>query len=95
LVGNSSAGVREAPFLGIPSINIGTRQNNRGRSPSIIHASAFETDKLKEVILRNWGKNHIGCTQYGSGNSINNFVNLLRSDRFWNYDPQKKFFCGN
>jgi UDP-N-acetylglucosamine 2-epimerase (hydrolysing) len=29
MVGNSSAGVREAPFLGVPSIDIGTRQNER------------------------------------------------------------------
>ncbi len=35
MVGNSSAGVREAPFLGLPSLDIGSRQTNRGSSPSI------------------------------------------------------------
>ena len=29
ILGNSSSGVREAPFHGIPTINIGTRQSNR------------------------------------------------------------------
>lgn len=39
LVGNSSAGVIEAPFAGTPSVNVGQRQ--RGRmpgGPSVIHA---------------------------------------------------------
>ena len=29
IVGNSSAGVREAPFLGLPSLDIGSRQRAR------------------------------------------------------------------
>jgi len=29
IIGNSSAGIREAPVYGVPSINIGTRQNGR------------------------------------------------------------------
>ena len=36
MVGNSSAGVREAPFLGLPSLDIGTRQSNRSDAPSVI-----------------------------------------------------------
>ena len=39
LIGNSSSGVREAPFLGVPSINIGTRQNNRNSVPTIINCN--------------------------------------------------------
>ncbi|MEJ8563133.1 UDP-N-acetylglucosamine 2-epimerase [Yoonia sp. GPGPB17] len=35
MIGNSSAGVREAPFLGLPSLDIGTRQTNRAKSPSV------------------------------------------------------------
>jgi UDP-N-acetylglucosamine 2-epimerase (hydrolysing) len=34
MVGNSSAGVREAPFLGLPSLDVGTRQNNRAQADS-------------------------------------------------------------
>ena len=36
MIGNSSAGVREAPFLGIPSLDVGTRQTNRS-TLSLIH----------------------------------------------------------
>jgi len=37
IIGNSSAGIREAPFYGVPAINIGTRQNNRFRYRSVIN----------------------------------------------------------
>ena len=37
IIGNSSAGVREMPFYGIPSINLGTRQENRAIASSIIN----------------------------------------------------------
>ena len=40
MVGNSSAGVREAPFLGLPSLDIGTRQTRRSDAPSIRTADA-------------------------------------------------------
>ncbi len=36
LVGNSSAGIREGSFLGVPVVNIGTRQAGRDRGPNVI-----------------------------------------------------------
>ena len=36
IVGNSSAGIREAPVYGVPTVNIGTRQLNRFVYPSIV-----------------------------------------------------------
>jgi UDP-hydrolysing UDP-N-acetyl-D-glucosamine 2-epimerase len=35
-VGNSSAAIREGAFLGVPTVNIGTRQNNRSRGKNVI-----------------------------------------------------------
>jgi len=37
MIGNSSAALREAPFYKIPSINIGTRQDNRVKNKNIIN----------------------------------------------------------
>ena len=37
IIGNSSAGIKEAPFFGTQTINIGTRQNNRAKLKSIIN----------------------------------------------------------
>ncbi len=47
LVGNSSVAIREASFLGIPAINIGSRQQGRERGPNVLdvdyNAEAIET----------------------------------------------------
>lgn len=47
VVGNSSSGVIEAPMMGIPSINIGTRQEGRVRSPSVIDVDFNEVNLVK------------------------------------------------
>jgi UDP-hydrolysing UDP-N-acetyl-D-glucosamine 2-epimerase len=36
LIGNSSVGIRECSFLGLPVVNIGNRQNKRERSQNVI-----------------------------------------------------------
>ena len=35
LVGNSSSGIRECEFLGVPVVNIGTRQTGRERASNV------------------------------------------------------------
>ena len=35
MVGNSSSGIRESAFLGVPTVNIGTRQGGRERGPNV------------------------------------------------------------
>ena len=35
LVGNSSAGIREGSYLGVPVVNVGTRQQGRERGPNV------------------------------------------------------------
>ena len=49
VVGNSSAGVREAPYFGIPTINIGSRQNDRSSANSIINADFDKDDILSNI----------------------------------------------
>ena len=41
IIGNSSAGIREAPYYNIPTIDIGTRQNNR-RNKIIVDVNFLE-----------------------------------------------------
>ena len=52
VIGNSSLGVREAPFLGIPSINVGSRQTNRSSSKSISNINLLETNSIKILSER-------------------------------------------
>jgi bifunctional UDP-N-acetylglucosamine 2-epimerase / N-acetylmannosamine kinase len=39
LVGNSSAGIREASYLGVPAIDIGTRQSGRLKGPNVVNTT--------------------------------------------------------
>ena len=92
IVGNSSLGVREAPFLGVPSIDIGTRQTNRSRSPSITHHRADETDALLQTFADKWGTRYPASAEFGQGNAGQAFVEILNSAEFWQRGNQKTFF---
>ncbi len=50
LLGNSSAGILEAPSFKLPAINIGTRQTGRMRAVNVIDVEEFEPDLISEAI---------------------------------------------
>ena len=91
MVGNSSAGVREAPFLGIPSIDVGTRQTNRASAPSIRALKASDTPKILDFIAQNWGKRFPPHTAFGEGRAADRFVDVISSEAFWDRGLQKEF----
>lgn len=91
IVGNSSAGVREAPFLGIPSIDIGTRQNNRSFAESVINMSAQNSEQICTCILELWGERYKPDQSFGSGNATEAFVRFLNQEVSWNTINQKYF----
>lgn len=45
LVGNSSAGIREASYLGVPVVNVGTRQHGRERGPNVVDVG-YDADAI-------------------------------------------------
>lgn len=49
LIGNSSVGIRESSFLGVPVVNIGTRQHGRDRGPNVIDVDYGRTQILGAV----------------------------------------------
>jgi UDP-hydrolysing UDP-N-acetyl-D-glucosamine 2-epimerase len=51
LVGNSSAGIKECSFLGIPAVNIGKRQEGRLRGPNVVDAE-YEEVTMRKAIER-------------------------------------------
>ena len=92
LIGNSSAGIREAPIYGVPSINIGTRQNMRFKSESIIDTN-YEKDAILEAILsvNNIKDRCLACEYFGSGNSQELFKKVILNSAIWEKSPQKIF----
>jgi UDP-hydrolysing UDP-N-acetyl-D-glucosamine 2-epimerase len=53
VVGNSSSGLLEAPAVGVPTVDIGPRQQGRLRAPSVVHCgeSAAEIRQALETAL--------------------------------------------
>ena len=49
IVGNSSSGIRESAFLGVPSINIGTRQLGRQRGRNVIDVN-YDAEEIKKAV---------------------------------------------
>lgn len=91
MVGNSSAGVREAPFLGIPSLDIGTRQTNRSDAPSITFAAASDGDTITGFLADVWGRTFPRHEAFGAGRAAARFVEVLEEPAFWDGTLQKKF----
>lgn len=77
LIGNSSVGIRECSYLGVPVINIGSRQNGRDRGLNVtdVDYNRVEIRNALDVILKN-GK--IPTSQvYGGGIAGENIAKLL------------------
>lgn len=91
MVGNSSAGVREAPFLGLPSIDVGTRQANRSQAPSIRTVAARDRAAILRALEEGWGHRLPSHTAFGEGRAAALFVEALQNKGFWEGDLQKNF----
>jgi UDP-N-acetylglucosamine 2-epimerase (hydrolysing) len=91
MVGNSSAGVREAPFLGLPSLDIGTRQSNRSDAGSVTACEAGDSATIAAFLARDWGQRHQPHAGFGEGQSADRFVQVLERAEFWDRPLQKAF----
>ena len=90
ILGNSSAGIREAPYFGVPTIDVGSRQHGRysAEDISIVHVeckqdiivSAIESLPDRYEVHHSWGK----------GNSSELFMELLNQPEFWKTSLQKR-----
>jgi len=90
MIGNSSAGVREAPFYGLPSINLGSRQNNRSVAKSIIHLSEDSNEIIENVDVVG-ERTFLKSTEFGIGNSDELFLDIITKEDVWKTNRQKLF----
>lgn len=91
IIGNSSAGIREAPYYGIPIINIGTRQLNRAIHADIInidYSSASIDFALEKIDSHQVLKTN---SDFGQGNSAQLFLESLERKNIWEVNHQKQF----
>ena len=77
IIGNSSVGIRECSYLGLPAINIGTRQNSRCRGKNVIDV-AYNRKKIVSAMKKLNGKVKISkSTMYGKGDAGKQIAKLL------------------
>ncbi|WP_091268149.1 UDP-N-acetylglucosamine 2-epimerase [Gillisia sp. Hel1_33_143] len=91
IIGNSSAGIREAPYYQIPIINIGTRQQNRSQFADIIHVDYDIKSISKALDMVDDHQISYQQTSYGKGNSSVEFLTALKNSTLWEINHQKQF----
>ena len=91
IIGNSSTGIREAPYYQIPTINLGSRQNNRVVSNSVKSIELIKEDVLNAID----GVSELQVKQrdvdFGDGESDIKFLSILKSKELWKISNQKQF----
>jgi len=77
LIGNSSVGIRECSYLGVPVVNIGSRQNKREQGDNVMNV-VYSQEKIEEAILQaiQGGKSSSSAI-YGNGNAGTKISELL------------------
>lgn len=69
LVGNSSVGIRECAYLGVPVVNIGSRQNGRERGPNVLDVD-YDHQAILTAIDAQWRHGRFAeADTYGGGDA--------------------------
>lgn len=80
LVGNSSAALIEAAALGLPAVDIGSRQAGRETPPNVVHAEDESTDAIRRAVSRAASIDRSGLSHpYGDGRSGERIARTLAS----------------
>ena len=95
IIGNSSSGIMEAPFLHIPSVNIGTRQSGRSKIQSIINVNYNKNEIKKAIKKALLDKKFLNSVKrqknpHGNGMASKKIIQILEKMDFDNILIQKK-----
>ena len=92
IIGNSSSGIMEAPYYGIPTIDLGNRQLNRAKLDSITNLS-FNQKKIERYInyFSNKRIKYKKTLFFGKGNSSKKFIQILNKKNIWKSQSIKQF----
>lgn len=69
LVGNSSVGLRECSYLGVPVVNIGMRQSGRDRGANVIDVNHNQEDISNAILIQISHGKYPSSELYGNGYS--------------------------
>ena len=78
IVGNSSVAIRECSFLGVPAINVGSRQSGRDRAENVTDVGYSKEEILKAIEARKTMP-RVRSTLYGDGHAGERIAEVLRT----------------
>lgn len=77
LIGNSSSGIREGAFLGVPVVNVGTRQQGRQRGGNVIDVG-YDAAEILSASRKQIAHGRYPCDPvYGDGRSGQRIAEVL------------------
>jgi UDP-N-acetylglucosamine 2-epimerase len=77
LIGNSSSGIREGSFLGVPAVNIGTRQANREQAGNCINTD-YDHRAIEDAVRQHINNGRYPQdTLYGDGQAGERIAGIL------------------
>jgi UDP-hydrolysing UDP-N-acetyl-D-glucosamine 2-epimerase len=77
LVGNSSSALREGAFLGVPAVNIGTRQSGREHGPNVTHVG-YDRKEIEAAIRKQIAHGRYPrSTMFGDGKAGQRVADIL------------------
>ena len=77
VVGNSSAPIREGAFIGVPAVNIGTRQHGRDRGPNVVDVGYNREEIAAAVRSQTRHGRYPSNTLYGDGKAGGRIASVL------------------
>jgi UDP-hydrolysing UDP-N-acetyl-D-glucosamine 2-epimerase len=79
VIGNSSSALREGAFLGVPAVNVGTRQQGREHGPNVVHvgydARAIEAAARRQIAHGHYERSML----FGDGFAGKRIADVLAS----------------
>jgi UDP-N-acetylglucosamine 2-epimerase (hydrolysing) len=90
IIGNSSCALMEAPYFGVPAIDIGSRQSNRAKLKNVVNVEP-NRERIEETIFKIQEYRQAPIQPYGAGNSALRFLDVIKDSRTWEMSRQKVF----
>ena len=92
MIGNSSSGIRETGIYGIPTVDIGTRQNGRYDSNACSHIIHIDDgESISKAIVDARDIDIVKSSYFGNGDSDKIFHKILCESEIWSKHIQKRF----
>lgn len=80
IVGNSSSALREGSFLGVPAVNIGSRQMNRERGRNVLDTNYSSREILSALTSQLAHGKYSSSRLFGDGDAAQKIIDVLEGD---------------